>query len=166
MILQTEDVPLRYDSTSNSQVTRTVAPSEDPGNLLSSPAERKTFRVSPSTRVVKVPKKNSHSRAQIETPPTEVEKSARRRQQNRISQIAYRQRSKMTLITLQEELDQSMLVNDALYGTIEALLEKTENLKRSIEDVLTSRFKRSRSESFNSPRSSLHLKFACDGTGN
>jgi hypothetical protein len=68
-------------------------------------------------------------------------------QQNRISQIAFRQRSKMTLIALQEELDQSIPVNDLLYGTIEALLEKTENLKRSIEDVLASRFKRSRSES-------------------
>jgi hypothetical protein len=53
----------------------------------------------------------------------------------------------MTLIALQEELDQSILVNDVLYGTIEALLEKTETLKRSIEDVLASRFKRSRSES-------------------
>jgi hypothetical protein len=53
----------------------------------------------------------------------------------------------MTLMALQEELDQSILVNDVLYGTIEAFLEKTENLKRSIEDVLASRFKRSRSES-------------------
>jgi hypothetical protein len=53
----------------------------------------------------------------------------------------------MTLIALQEELDQSILVNDVLYSTIEALLERTENLKRSIEDVLASRFKRSRSDS-------------------
>lgn len=82
-----------------------------------------------------------------------VGKSEKRRQQNRNSQIAFRQRNKMTLMALQEELNQSLLVNDALYDTIEGLLEKTETLKRSIEDALASRLKRSRSVSLNSPRS-------------
>ena len=56
----------------------------------------------------------------------------------------------MTLLNLQEELDQPLLVNDTRYGTIEVLLEKTEDLERSIRDVLTARLKRIRSESHHS----------------
>jgi hypothetical protein len=38
----------------------------------------------------------------------------KRRQQNRNSQIAFRQRSKMTMKLMQEELGQSLLTNEAL----------------------------------------------------
>ena len=69
----------------------------------------------------------------------------------------------MTLMTLQEELDQSLLVNETLYSTIEVLLEKTEDLKRSIEDVLAARLKRGRSESYNSPRASSNLPLSSRG---
>jgi hypothetical protein len=69
----------------------------------------------------------------------------------------------MTLLTLQEELDQSLLVNETLYSTIEALLEKTEDLKRCIEEVLAARLKRGRSESYNSPLSSSSIPIYSSG---
>lgn len=86
--------------------------------------------------------------------PPAVDKAERRRQQNRSSQIAFRERSKTTLKTLQEALNQSQSENEALYTIMEELLERTEHLKRTIEDVLRSRLKSSQSESFSSPQSS------------
>jgi hypothetical protein len=69
--------------------------------------------------------------------------------------MAFRKRSKMTLKMLQEELNQSLEANEALYDTIEELLEKTENLKKTIGDVLALRLK----WSFSSPRWSSCLLF-------
>ena len=144
---QLEHETLQCGSPSSSQVKEAPTASGVAGTQLSPPAGNNASKVSSSPRTVRGQTSRSQGRDQIAKSPPAADKSERRRQQNRISQIAFRQRSKMTLIALQEELDQSILVNDVLYITIEALLERTENLKRSIEDVLASRFKRSRSES-------------------
>ncbi|PMD60515.1 uncharacterized protein K444DRAFT_394561 [Hyaloscypha bicolor E] len=146
-LLWSEQETLQYGSPSSSQVKGAPTASEVAGTQLSPAAGNNASKVSPSPKTVRAQTRRSQGRGQIAKSPPAADKSEKRRQQNRISQIAFRQRSKMTLMALQEELDQSILVNDVLYGTIEAFLEKTENLKRSIEDVLASRFKRSRSES-------------------
>jgi hypothetical protein len=77
---------------------------------------------------------------QIEKSPSASENAKRRRQQNRNSQVAFRERNRTNLKKLQEELTQSQSENEELYSIMEQLLERTEHIKRSIEDVLTSRY--------------------------
>jgi hypothetical protein len=88
---------------------------------------------------------------QNEKSPPASENTERRKQQNRNSQIAFRERNRMNLKRLQEELIHSQSANEELYSIMEQLLERTEHLKRAIEDVLTSRLKRSQSTTFSSP---------------
>jgi len=90
-------------------------------------------------------------RDQNEKSPPASENAERRKQQNRSSQIAFRERNRMNLKKLQEELIHSQSANEELYSVMEQLLERTEHLKRAIEDVLTSRLKRSQSTTFSSP---------------
>lgn len=89
----------------------------------------------------------------------------KRRQQNRHNQTAFRQRSKMTLKTLKDDLNASISANEALYDTMEELLKKTDILKRSIEDVLASRFKRSWGESATLHSSSGRIGLGYDVAG-
>ena len=104
--------------------------------------------VSKSSRdLIKIPK----CRDQNEKSPPASENAERRKQQNRNSQIAFRERNRMNLKKLQEELIHSQSANEELYSIMEQLLERTEHLKRAIEDVLTSRLKRSQSTTFSSP---------------
>jgi predicted ATPase with chaperone activity len=106
-------------------------------------------------RAMKGSKSHLRMAGQVGSSSSPADKVEKRRQQNRNSQIAFRKRTKMTLKMLQEELNQSLEANEALYDTVEELLEKTEILKRTIEDVLALRLKRS----FSSPRSSSCLAF-------
>ncbi|KAE9364712.1 hypothetical protein N431DRAFT_489224 [Stipitochalara longipes BDJ] len=153
----TNYTPSQYVCSPSSQNTGIGTTSEPSGSQLSPPVANSVSQVpAPATSVRDQQTRRRRLDETSRSPPA-VDKSERRRQQNRTSQLAFRQRSKMTLMALQEELDQSLLVNETLYGTIEALLDKTEDLKRSIEDVLASRLKRGRSESYNSPLSSYSL---------
>jgi hypothetical protein len=74
--------------------------------------------------------------------PSSSDVSERRRQQNRISQIAFRQRNKMTIERLREDLNQSLEANEALCDTMQDMLGKMDDLKKSVEDVLASRLRR------------------------
>jgi len=156
------DTP-QYGCASGSQVPGTTMPPTLAESQISNPLEQDPFK----TPVWPKPKGSSHTHSK--SPGTgkssPADNSEKRRQQNRNSQIAFRQRNKMTLKLLQEELSQSLLTNEALYGTMEELLEKTENLKRSIEDVLALRLRRSNRDFFGSPGSSSCLTVNYDGIG-
>jgi hypothetical protein len=153
----------QYGCASGSQIPGTTMPPTLAESQVSNPLEQDRF----NTPVWPNPKGGSHTHPK--SPGTgkssPADYSEKRRQQNRNSQIAFRQRNKMTLKLLQEELSQSLLTNAALYGTMEELLEKTENLKRSIEDVLASRLRRSNRDFFGSPGSSSCLTVNYDGIG-
>jgi len=150
----------QYARSANAQHAGTITASESLGNQFSPhPGHRHVLALETALGG----QGNQRHRSDQTSRSPAVDKSEKRRQQNRTSQLAFRQRNKMTLMTLQEELDQSLLVNETLYGTIEVLLEKTEDLKRSIEDVLAARLKRGRSESYNSPRTSSSLPLYARG---
>ncbi|PMD37180.1 hypothetical protein L207DRAFT_568237 [Hyaloscypha variabilis F] len=155
--------PSQHMWSPNAQNVGTVTAPGPSGTQLS-PAAGINFSQLPESAILASGQDtHRHRSGQISRSPPSADKSERRRQQNRTSQFAFRQRNKMTLLTLQEELDQSLLVNETLYSTIEALLEKTEDLKRCIEEVLAARLKRGRSESYNSPRSSSSLPIYSSG---
>ncbi len=81
----------------------------------------------------------------MKSPPTDV--SGKTRQQNRTSQAAFRERNKMTIKGLHEELNQALETNEELCKVLRGLLEKTEDLRKYVEDVLASRSRRSNRES-------------------
>lgn len=148
----------QYGCATGSQIT--AAP--PPGSQVSTPLGQDAFKIPVRQRTNGGLDTHPKSPAAGKSPAADY--TEKRRQQNRNSQIAFRQRSKMTMKLMQEELSQSLLTNEALYCTMEELLEKTENLKRSIEDVLASRLRRSHREFFGSPQSSSCLMINCDGT--
>ncbi|KAE9370117.1 hypothetical protein N431DRAFT_492286 [Stipitochalara longipes BDJ] len=63
----------------------------------------------------------------------------RRREQNRISQIAHRQRSKKQVENLREQLIDCTEYNHNMYRTLQSLGEKTQALASEIQQALTVR---------------------------
>jgi hypothetical protein len=63
----------------------------------------------------------------------------RRREQNRISQMAHRQRSKKQVENLREQLIDCTEYNHNMYRTLQSLGEKTQALAAEIQQALTAR---------------------------
>jgi hypothetical protein len=60
----------------------------------------------------------------------------RRRQQNRVAQFAFRERSKKQMEELQRELAQCIDFNQKVQNNVKVLLKRADHLKRDIEAIL------------------------------